>query len=195
MELVFTLSQQQDLAAGAPAEVFFELSDVSDFFDYLVQMEFGGQRLGSCDKYHQGQLSNSISDQIKIINESKIQDLGILTFLSMLRIDAFANPKSSKEKEAMVKMLSNGAGLKGIVQSACRVQSRRPEAVSAILCIALQQVGQAIDPSATWIDERLWEDVLQTCFMDEITHLMRASCLFNAAGRSSLGESTPGIHG
>jgi hypothetical protein len=35
----------------------------------------------------------------------------------MLRIDAFANPKSSKEKEAMVKMLSKGAGeLKGIVQ-------------------------------------------------------------------------------
>ena len=72
MELLFTLSQQQDLAAGAPADVFFELSDISDFFDYLVQMEFGGQRLGSYDQYHQGQLSNSISDQIKIINESKI---------------------------------------------------------------------------------------------------------------------------
>jgi hypothetical protein len=55
----------------------------------------------------------------------------------MLRIDAFANPKS-KEKEAMIKMLSNGAALKGIVQSACQAQARRPEAVSAILCIALQ---------------------------------------------------------
>jgi|TARA_B110001450_G_C17377711_1_gene382397 hypothetical protein len=56
----------------------------------------------------------------------------------MLRIDAFANPKSSKEKEAMIKMLSNGAALKGIVQSACQAQTARPEAVSAILCIALQ---------------------------------------------------------
>jgi len=62
----------------------------------------------------------------------------MLTFLSMLRIDAFANPKSSKEKEAMIKMLSNGAALKGIVQSACQAQTARPEAVSAILCIALQ---------------------------------------------------------
>lgn len=31
--------------------------------------------------------------------------------------------------------------------------------------------------------------------MDEIAQLMSASCLFNAAGRSNLGESTPGIHG
>ena len=72
MELLFTLSQQQDLADGASADVFFELSDISEFFGYLVEMEFGGQRLGSYDKYHQGQLTNSISDQIKIINESKI---------------------------------------------------------------------------------------------------------------------------
>ena len=71
MELLFTLSQQQDLAAGAAADIFFEPSDLREFFEYLVQMEFGG-RLGSYDKYHQGQLSNSISDQTKIINESKI---------------------------------------------------------------------------------------------------------------------------
>ena len=119
----------------------------------------------------------------------------MLTFLSMLRIDAFANPKRSKEKEAMTKMLSKGGELQRIVQSARQVQSVRPEAVSAILCIALQQVGLAVDPSATWIDKELWQNVLNTCFMDEITHLMRASCLFNAAGRSNLGESATGLHG
>lgn len=72
LEIVFTLSLQEEV----------KIEHVEQMYDYLVQTQFQGV-MTSQERYHH------VSDS-ETVNQSKIADLGILTFLAMIRIDLLA---------------------------------------------------------------------------------------------------------
>lgn len=92
LELLFTLALGQDLAAG---NVDFTMTHLSEYSEYLVQMEFKGHLSGGDNQSRQSQ---SHRGDASIINEARIKDLGILTFLAMLRIDIFAEGQQSQSR-------------------------------------------------------------------------------------------------
>lgn len=85
LELLFTLASGQDLAASSPD---YTMAHLLEYSEYLIQMEFKGQLSGGVAQSWQSQ---SHQGDASIINEAKIKDLGILTFLAMIRIDVFAD--------------------------------------------------------------------------------------------------------
>lgn len=88
LELVFSIAQEQELREG---HVDITVSHLADFYKYLAMNDFSGQLmsvsgLGDSSRYQHSGLDLTDAQRIA---QNKIKDLGVLTYLAMLRIDAF----------------------------------------------------------------------------------------------------------
>lgn len=188
LELLFSLAQDQDLEADS---IGFSMAHLLEYSEYLIAMEFKGHLAAGVRPIsnHQGDAS--------IINEAKIKDLGILTFLALLRIDVFADGQQglggSKAKGNLIKGLyTKSAGeLAKLVQAIeAGVRRIRPDAVNAIVCLALQQVCRHVAESQPGVSQpasfsaEFEEAILAQYFMVEVDQMLRASYLFAASGQS-----------
>jgi hypothetical protein len=186
LELLFSLAQDQDLENMKEADSMgYSMAHLLEYSEYLIAMEFKGHLAAGVRPIsnHQGDAS--------IINEAKIKDLGILTFLALLRIDVFADgqqgPGSSKAKGNLIKGLyakSAGELAKLMQAMEAGVRRIRPDAVNAIVCLALQQVCRHVAESQpVRFSAEFEEAILAQYFMVELDQMLRASYLFAASGQ------------
>jgi len=89
------------------------------------------------------------NSETQVINESKIRDLGILTFLAMLRIDVFAAcPQgTNKEKTNLMNGLFKQQS-KDLNKLKKYMSEVEPNALSSIILIALHVILSSVDSSS-----------------------------------------------
>ena len=97
LELLFSIAQEQNLREG---HVDIDISHLANFYEYLALNDFSGQLVcvaGQPDniRYQHSGL-DSLTDAQRIA-QNKIKDLGIITYLAMLRIDVFQAGNTSPE--------------------------------------------------------------------------------------------------
>ena len=99
-ELLFSIAQEQNLAEG---HVDIDVSHLWNFFQYLSTNDFSGRLIcmtDHADNIRDQQRSLDALTDSQSIAQNKIRDLGIITFLAMLRIDVFQSWSSSSTATA-----------------------------------------------------------------------------------------------
>jgi len=145
------------------------MSHLKKFMKYLIKTDFRGYMVFGLDQESSKQLQQMQSNsEAQVINESKIKDLGILTFLAMLRIDAFAAcPEgTNKEKTNLINGLyhTNDKNFLKLKKMICGLQ---PTGVSSIIFLALLVVLSQVE-----IHEKMHPNALQIFSKDFQTSLI-----------------------
>lgn len=149
LEIIFTLSLQNDA----------KIEHVEQMYDYLVKTQFQGILNGQ-ERYHQ------ISDS-ETVNQSKIADLGILTFLAMIRIDMLAQGKKTQ-----------------IITSQCagkimeKMKSLQLGPLNSIICQAYLLASRDVAKAPADFER----EVFGQRSIESIDHMLRNSFLFTEPG-------------